>query len=67
MAKKKFDVDRFVAELEELDMTDLDGFDERARYVECPRCGSDTWESLTYSKRTGKPNACNECKDDHEQ
>lgn len=65
MSKKKFDVDKFIDDLEadsDLPLEDMD-----SRYAECPRCGSDTWDKLIYSKKTGKPNACNECEADHAQ
>jgi len=63
MPKEKFDLDKF---LDSLDETELPTLDETARFTECPRCGSDTWDKLHYNSR-GKINCCNECKDEHEQ
>lgn len=60
---KKFDVDKFIDELE---LEALEGFDEEARFRECPKCGSDTWDELFYSK-AGRIKNCTDCRDEHEQ
>lgn len=63
MAREKFDLDKFILSLDEDDSFNLD---EKERFTECPRCGSDTWDKLYHTKR-GKISHCNECKDDHAQ
>ena len=60
MAKRRndyLDVDAFVEEIEADEALEL-----LPNVEVCPKCGSDTWQQLFYSKKTGKPNRCNECK-----
>jgi transcription elongation factor Elf1 len=68
---KKFDVDKFIEELNEIEPESTEEMYADSRYRECPRCGSDTWDTLIYSpKKKGKSAfivACNECEHDNEQ
>jgi len=61
--RDKFDVDKFIDELEAQEEFEID---DEPRFTACPRCGSDTWDKLFYTKKC-KPSHCNECKDEHEQ
>lgn len=65
MEQKKFDLDRFIEEIDDEAASAEEQFEE-ARYRDCPRCGSDAWDRLIYGKR-GQVVCCNECEHDEEQ
>lgn len=68
MAKKPFDVDKFVDALEmdeeiaEFDMSNNKKRDRKGAYRKCPRCGSRSWKRL-YTDVRGKAKHCNDCKE----
>lgn len=68
--EKKFDIDKFIQELDELTGDSTEEMYEQERYRDCPRCGSSAWDNLVYSttsRSRGRVIACSDCEHDHEQ
>lgn len=66
MDTKKFDLDKFLLELEMDSAASAEEEFMEERYRECPHCGSETWDKLIYNKR-GRVSRCSECEFDEEQ